>query len=395
MIDHMFGADWMFWPSVRAGEVSVWHGHVAFAHWIVSAMKPRSIVELGTHNAVSYFSFCNAADRLNLECAATAIDCWEGDPQAGFYDDSVYASVSRFNEERYPKFSSLKKNYFDDVVNDFEDGSIDLLHIDGLHTYEAVKHDYETWNKKVSSRGVILFHDTNIIRPDFGVRQLWLELMETKKGFNFLHSAGLGVLAYGADLPEDVKFLCSIPDASPDAQKVRGRFEMLSQIAHASGLHQNAHALPNAPHGAVITTGPNIALHCRATQSSFSETRSETPQGAVNGIKNGRYGFHTAYEHQPWWQLDLGAPAAFDEIRIYNRLDPPCASRSRQLDIAISNDGLNWNEVYSHDGRVFGGIDGHPLSFVQKSMTARYIRLKLRDENFLHLDEVEVYAHID
>ena len=36
-------------------------------------------------------------------------------------------------------FSSLLRMDFADARDHIEDGSVDLLHIDGLHTYEAVR----------------------------------------------------------------------------------------------------------------------------------------------------------------------------------------------------------------------------------------------------------------
>ena len=38
--------------------------------------------------------------------------------------------------------------------------SNDILHVDGLHTYDAVKNDYETWSKFCHDDSIILFHDT-------------------------------------------------------------------------------------------------------------------------------------------------------------------------------------------------------------------------------------------
>lgn len=85
--------------------------------------------------------------------------------------------------------------YFDEAVRAFEDSSIDLLHIDGLHTYEAVKHDYETWLPKVNKEnGIILFHDVSEKSKDFGVYELWGELQEKYEALTFEHYHGLGVI---------------------------------------------------------------------------------------------------------------------------------------------------------------------------------------------------------
>ena len=76
----------------------------------------------------------------------------------------------------------------------FEDNSIDILHIDGCHTYEATKNDYEKWVCKVKSDGFILFHDISMKERDFGVYRLWDELKEKYQTLEFHHSYGLGVL---------------------------------------------------------------------------------------------------------------------------------------------------------------------------------------------------------
>ena len=370
------------WPSLRADKMSAWHGHVSLAHWLVSETKPATIVELGSHNGVSYAAFCQAVERGGSPARCFAVDSWEGDSHAGFYSNEVYEDLSRFNREHFDRFSTLLRCYFDDAVGQFEDGSIDLLHIDGLHTYEAVKNDFDTWKPKLSRRAVVLFHDTEIRRDNFGVWQLWDELTRTYPGFNFHHSAGLGVLAVGPDVHPSVYALCNQPRLDTDP-RIRSVFAAASSRAQRAGLAGDGLKQADG--------GTNIALHRPASQSSALDGKM-TPQGGNDGLKTGHYGFHTTAEVRPWWMVDLERARSVSRIVIYNRMTDQCAPRSRNLHVMVSPDGLAWNTIYTHDGTVFGGADGHPLVIEQALYDVRFVRLQIPDEDFFHLDEVEIYG---
>ncbi|MFH1919534.1 MAG: discoidin domain-containing protein [Planctomycetota bacterium] len=79
--------------------------------------------------------------------------------------------------------------------------------------------------------------------------------------------------------------------------------------------------------------------------------------GAVDGIKNGKYAFHTGHEPNPWWQVDLGEPVSIARIVVYNRLDyAPGLHNADNLILLVSDDGQNWTQQYDNQGKHFGGI---------------------------------------
>lgn len=218
----------LFWRPGRIGVASAWYGHIPFAHWIIRAAKPRTLVELGTQNGVSYSAFCEAVMRNGLDTRCYAVDTWQGDDQAGYYSEEVYLDFRRFHDDRYGAFSELLRCSFDDALPYISDAAVDLLHIDGLHTYEAVKHDFENWRNKLSDSAVVLFHDTNVRERDFGVWRLWEELRMQFSSFEFLHGHGLGLLAVGRSIAPQVIALCS--SREPDyAHTIRERFSVLGE----------------------------------------------------------------------------------------------------------------------------------------------------------------------
>ena len=197
-------------------EPPTWAGHIPFAFWIVEAVRPSVLVELGTYSGNSYCAFCQAVERLGLNTLCFAVDTWRGDPHTGFYNEEVYRQLAAYHDQRYAAFSRLVRSTFDAARDEFEDGSIDLLHIDGYHTYENVRHDFEMWLPKLSDRAVVLLHDTTAIQNDFGTHRYWGELSARYPSFQFIHSYGLGVLGVGRDLPERVRWLL---ECSADAER--------------------------------------------------------------------------------------------------------------------------------------------------------------------------------
>jgi hypothetical protein len=170
---------------------SAWKGHFEFALWLVNILNPKVVVELGVDYAHSTFCLSSELDKNSV---IYGIDCFEGDIQAGLINtfDVINNTHKFLLDTKLLPNNNVKfiKGYFNDVCMNFTE-KIDLLHIDGLHDYESVKNDFDSWFPKLSDNGVVIFHDTISFPNDVG--KFFNELQYYKT--NFIHSAGLGVLA--------------------------------------------------------------------------------------------------------------------------------------------------------------------------------------------------------
>lgn len=205
--------------------VSAWVTHAPFAAWLVDVLRPRSIVELGSHFGFSCFAFAEASKRLGIPNLVHAIDTWEGDDHAGFYDDAIYRYFAAIVESDYQDRVKMHRARFHDARGSFGPASVDLLHIDGRHGFEDVTEDYEDWAGTVRDGGVILFHDIAETQNGFGVWRLWERLATPGRSFAFTHGHGLGVLAVGDVSAEGLRMLFESDGHTAD--RIRADFSML------------------------------------------------------------------------------------------------------------------------------------------------------------------------
>ena len=176
-------------------KFAYWEGHRDFAYDLLQFVRPERLVELGSQYGCSLFTFCQAVRDFKLDTEINAVDMWSGDIGAEITGEEVYALVQKTAATYYPEVNlHLFQMCFDDARPNFADNSIDILHIDGGHTFEDVEHDFTTWLPKLKENGIVLFHD--VYSPiDQGSCDHW---EKTKKEydcyFDFTHSCGLGIL---------------------------------------------------------------------------------------------------------------------------------------------------------------------------------------------------------
>jgi hypothetical protein len=98
------------------------------------------------------------------ECRITAVDPWRFYPDWPSWDNDKHLRHERqFDRvaERFPGRIGKMKMPSVEAATHFPDGSLDLVFIDGDHSYEAVRADIAAWKPKVRHGGVLSGHDYN------------------------------------------------------------------------------------------------------------------------------------------------------------------------------------------------------------------------------------------
>ena len=173
---------------------SAWTGHRDFAHWLVNKLQPKITVELGVDYGYSLFTLAENNPGLVI-----GVDLFEGDEHTGLRGADQAAKVEQFAVDHGYSNVKLIKGSFDNVAKQWN-SSIDLLHIDGLHTYAACLNDFKRWAPFVSApNGVVIMHD---ITSYLDVCRVFVEIAAYKVAF--LHSGGLGIICRNPVLVETI-----------------------------------------------------------------------------------------------------------------------------------------------------------------------------------------------
>ena len=170
---------------------SAWQGHVELAVWLTCRFHPQVVVDLGVDYGVSTYAW-----GISGRAQVVGIDWFQGDAHAGFRD--TYAQVLGLGaavSEATRAASTVRiwKSSFEQAAAEFH-RPVDILHLDGLHTYEAVQQDLKNWLPKLARGGLLVMHDVQAFRDSVG--RAFDELNFHKVAFE--HSAGLGVASADA-----------------------------------------------------------------------------------------------------------------------------------------------------------------------------------------------------
>lgn len=144
------------------------------------------------------------------------------------------------------------------------------------------------------------------------------------------------------------------------------------------------------------TTLRNAAPQGTASQSStsFGGVAERANDGDTSGRHSNRSVSHSAFQQQPWWQVDLGSAQLIDHINVFNRTDC-CASRLSNVHVFVSDTDMSGRTLLqlSDDTSVweqhFDGATPTKQKFAAKQQ-GRFVRIQLAGRNYLSLAEVQV-----
>ena len=228
----------------RRVVASSWTGHIPFGMYLVSALRPKVIVELGTKSGVSYCTFCQAVDDLDLDTQLFSISEPANESHTGNEESkNLFNDLKTHHDPLYGDFSRLLHESKDEAIRKVDDGSVDLVHFNDYRDYDAIKREFEAWRPKLSPRSAILVHNIGAHRHGGEVSRFWSEVKSRYPHFEFIHGNGLGIASIGPEYLEELNAMLIAPERERLiirdffrhlGQEIKGHFDEVHQIGPLS-----------------------------------------------------------------------------------------------------------------------------------------------------------------
>jgi predicted O-methyltransferase YrrM len=168
---------------------------------MVRRLKPRRLVEIGTAQGGVFWLLCQLSGD---DAVLVSVDL----PATERFSGGLKLNVDLLGMKKPGQTvhavagNSHDPAIFNQVKALFDGALLDVLFIDGDHSYEGVRQDYEMYRRLVRPGGIIAFHD--IIRTAFEnceVDKFWTELTQKRSsnmteiiGRQPSHFGGIGVI---------------------------------------------------------------------------------------------------------------------------------------------------------------------------------------------------------
>jgi predicted O-methyltransferase YrrM len=167
--------------------------------WIKNRPAPKAVLEIGTARGGTLFSWCALAAP---DATIVSVDL-PGGIHGGGYPPWKVDFYRRFagpsQKIHLLRGDSHDLKMLEEVKKLIPPGGLDFLFIDGDHTFEGVKSDYDLYSPLVKPGGTIIFHDICVHRVEYDchVDKLWNELKQGREHWEFIENPEQGMYGIG------------------------------------------------------------------------------------------------------------------------------------------------------------------------------------------------------
>jgi predicted O-methyltransferase YrrM len=166
---------------------------------LIATRKPKTVLEIGTALGGTLLLMCRLSDP---NATIISLDLADRDLRYRGYREPIFRSFPRKRQKLHLVLAdSHREETKHRIANLLEDKGLDILFIDGDHSYGGVRSDFEMYSPFVRQGGIVIFHDIVEHSPEkcCEVNRFWMELRQQYRYHEIIENpnqgwAGIGII---------------------------------------------------------------------------------------------------------------------------------------------------------------------------------------------------------